>query len=91
MTASSATATQTVELKQLIPLTPPTQACWVQVEPPLAVIRIGPLTLPAKQTLAVGQLIARSALPLELGYCQLQLPPNVKGIPTVGGMFVDCR
>jgi hypothetical protein len=50
---------------------------------------MGPLALPAKQTLALGQLIARSALPLELGYCQLQLPPNVRGIPTAGAFVVD--
>src|SRR5260370_12349412 len=54
----SPTATHTVELEQLIRLTPAAWACWVQVEPPLAVMRIGPSSPAAQQMLAAGPLTA---------------------------------
>ncbi|HAC47299.1 MAG TPA: hypothetical protein DCF65_14700 [Chloroflexi bacterium] len=74
----SPTATQKVVLVQLMLLTPAARTCWLHVEPPLTVVRIGLSCPAAKQVLAAGQLIAVRRLPLGLGFCQLQLPPVVR-------------
>src|SRR5260370_23162559 len=88
----SPTATQTVELAQLIRLTPAAWACWLQVEPPLALMRIGPSSPAAQQMLAVEQLIARRELPLGLGFCQLQVRPVVRlaGVTEAGAGDRSC-